>query len=333
MATGPEQPLTVLGATVDEDRLDRLRALSQAAQDFVQASKAANTLRGYRSDWRDFSGWCSAQQLPALPAEPMTVALYLADLAGSGAAAATIQRRVSSISQVHQAAGHRPSPTSDYLVRQVMRGIRRTLGVAPQNQKTPLSAEELRRLVEACSAQTLAGRRDRALLLIGDLGAFRRSELVALDVEDVEETNAGLRILLRRSKTDQEAEGLEKGIPKKADPATCPLQALRAWQEAAGIEEGPLWRGVNRHDQVQPGRLSDRAVALIVKRACQRVGLDPDRYAGHSLRSGFATAAAEGGAPERAIMRQGGWSSQTMVRRYIRMANLFKENAAEYVNL
>jgi site-specific recombinase XerD len=320
------------GAAAGRDRLSRLRTLTLAAEEFVQASKAGNTVRGYRSDWSDFTDWCSAQRLPALPAEPMTVALYLADLAGSGAAASTIQRRVSSISQAHQAAGHRTSPTSDFLVRQVMRGIRRTLGVAPRNQKAPISAAELRRLVTTCPAETLAGRRDRALLLVGDLGAFRRSELVALDAEDVAETDAGLRILLRRSKTDQEAGGLEKGIPRKADPQVCPVRALRVWREAAGIHEGPLWRAVNRHDRVQPGRLSDRAVALIVKRACQRAGLDPDRYAGHSLRSGFATAAAEAGAPERAIMRQGGWTSEAMVRRYIRMADLFKENAAGYVN-
>ena len=316
----------------DEDRLGRLRTLTLAAQELVGARKAANTVRAYRSDWSDFAGWCAAQRLAPLPAEPMTVALYLADLAGSGAAAATIQRRVSSISQAHQAAGHRPSPTADFLVRQVMRGIRRTLGTAPRNQKTPLSAAELRRLVATCPDGTLAGRRDRALLLVGDLGAFRRSELVALDAEDVAETDAGLRVLVRRSKTDQEAEGREKGIPRKADPEVCPARALRAWREAAGIEDGPLWRAVNRHDQVRPGRLSDRAVALVVKRACARAGLDPDRYAGHSLRAGFATAAAEAGAPERAIMRQGGWTSEAMVRRYIRMADLFRENAADYVN-
>lgn len=332
MTTDAEGPLAALGATADRDRLARLRSLTLAAQELLQASKAANTVRGYRSDWNDFTAWCSAQRLAPLPAEPATVALYLADLTGSGAATSTIQRRISSISQAHQAAGHRPSPTSDVRVRQVMRGIRRTLGTAPRNQKAPLSAAELRKLVATCPPETLAGRRDRALLLIGDLGAFRRSELVALDAEDVAETDAGLRIRLRRSKTDQEAAGTEKGIPRKADPEVCPARALRAWREAAGIEDGPLWRAVNRHDQIQPGRLTDRAVALVVKRASRRAGLDPDRYAGHSLRSGFATAAAEAGAPERAIMRQGGWTSEAMVRRYIRMGDLFRENAAAYVD-
>ncbi|HEY4027483.1 MAG TPA: site-specific integrase [Candidatus Dormibacteraeota bacterium] len=313
--------------------LARLTALGQAAQDFVEASKAPNTLRAYRSDWRHFVAWCSSHGLAPLPAGSDTVALYLAAMAHGGAGAVTIQRRLSSISQAHQAAGHVPSPTQDFLVRQVMRGIRRTLGVAPKHQKMPLAAAELRRLVETTPGGTLAGLRDRALLLVGHLGAFRRSELVALDVEDVEETSGGLRLRVRRSKTDQEGEGLHKGIPRRRDRTICPVLALGAWLDAADIATGPVFRAVNRHDQVAVVRLSDRAVALVVKRSCERAGLDPAQYAGHSLRSGFATAAAEGGAPERAIMRQGGWTSETMVRRYIRMAQLFQENAAEYVDL
>jgi integrase len=313
--------------------LERLTALGEAARDLARASRAPNTLRAYRSDWRDFTGWCSDHALEALPARPETVALYLAGMAGGGAHAVTIQRRLSSISQAHQAAGHVPSPTQDFAVRQVMRGIRRTLGVAPTGQRTPLTAGELRRLVQATPEGTLAGLRDRALLLVGHLGAFRRSELVALDLEDVDETADGLGLRVRRSKTDQEGEGLRKGIPRRRDPAICPVAALRAWLDAAEIASGPVFRAVNRHDQPGQGRLSDRAVALVVKRACGRAGLDPARYAGHSLRAGFATAAAEGGAPERAIMRQGGWTSEAMVRRYIRMANLFQENAAGYVDL
>jgi integrase len=313
--------------------LDRLTALGEIARDLARASRAPNTLRAYRADWRHFTGWASANGLESLPARPETVAIYLAGLAGGAAGAVTIQRRLSSISQAHQAAGHAPSPTQDFLVRQVMRGIRRTLGVAPRHQKSPLTAAELRRLVETTPGDTLAGLRDRALLLVGHLGAFRRSELVALDVEDVEETPGGLRLLVRRSKTDQEGEGLRKGIPRRRDETTCATLALRAWLDTAAIAAGPVFRAVNRHDQVAAARLSDRAVALIVKRACGRAGLDPAAYAGHSLRSGFATAAAEGGAPERAIMRQGGWTSEAMVRRYIRMAQVFQENAAEYVDL
>jgi len=156
---------------------------------------------------------------------------------------------------------------------------------------------------------------------------------VALDVADVQKSTDGLRITVRQSKTDQEGAGREVGIPHGQHPETCPVRALRAWREAAGISEGPIFRGVNRHDQLQGGRLTDRAVALIVKRAAERAGLDPSSYAGHSLRAGLATAAAAGGAPERAIMRQTGHRSVVMVRRYIRSGSLFQENAAAYVGL
>lgn len=341
-AAGPDAALEEAPAAGAITRAARLAALSEAAQQLVEAAKAPNTLRAYRSDWRHFTEWCAGQGLDALPAEPATVALYVADLAGSGALASTIQRRLSSISQAHQAHGTGqpsrtdgplPSPTSDYRVRQVMRGVRRTLGVAPRNQKDPLDAGGLRRLVETCPADTMAGRRDRALLLVGHLGAFRRSELVALDVDDLEWRRDGLRIHVRRSKTDQEAEGLVKAVPRGRDATICAVRALEGWIAAAEIASGPLWHGVDRHDNVRPGRLTDRAVALVVKRACLRAGLDPDRHAGHSLRSGFATAAAEGGAPERAIMRQGGWTSEAMVRRYIRMADLFRDNAATFIDL
>jgi len=213
-----------------------------------------------------------------------------------------------------------------------MQGIRRTLGTAP-SQKTPVVTAELRRLLVTCPDDTLAGLRDRALLIVGFAGGFRRSELVALDVADLQESSDGVRITVRQSKTDQEGAGREVGIPHGQHPETCPVRALRAWREAAGISEGAVFRGVNRHDQMQVGRLTDRAVALIVKRAAERAGLDPSTYAGHSLRAGLATAAAAGGAPERSIMRQTGHKSVVMVRQYIRSGSLFQENAAAYVGL
>ena len=177
----------------------------------------------------------------------------------------------------------------------------------------------------------LLGLRDRALLLIGFAGAFRRSELVSLDVEDVEECAEGLRVTLRRSKTDQEGAGEVKGIPYGRKLETCPVRALRAWLEAAGITAGPIFRSVNRHGQVQPGRLSDKAVALVVKRAAEAAGFDATRYAGHSLRTGLTTSAAAAGVQERDIMRQTGHRSVNMVRRYIREGELFRSNAAAQV--
>jgi len=267
-----------------------------------------------------------------LPATPQTISLYISALADLGAKPSTIQRRLSAISQAHQLAGHTPSPTSDWLVRTTMQGIRRTLGTAP-TQKTPVVTAKLRRLLATCPDDTLAGLRDRALLIAGFAGGFRRSELLALDVADLQESSDGLRITVRQSKTDQEGAGREVGIPHGQHPETCPVRTLRAWRAAAGITEGAVFRGVNRHDQVQVGRLTDRAVALIVKRAADRAGLDSSSYAGHSLRSGLATAAAAGGAPERSIMRQTGHESVVMVRRYIRSGSLFQENAAAYVGL
>jgi integrase len=180
---------------------------------------------------------------------------------------------------------------------------------------------------------SLAGLRDRALLLLGFAGGFRRSELVALDVSDLDETEDGLRLRIRRSRGDQEAAGREVGIPRGQHPETCPVRAVRDWRQAAGILESALFRPVNRYDQLQPQRLSDKGVARIVKRAAERAGMDAAAYAGHSLRAGLAAAAAAGGAPERAIMKQTGHTSLVVVRRYIRAGSLFQENAAASLGL
>lgn len=306
--------------------------LEAAARAYARASKAPSTIRAYRADLGDFTMWCAGHQLSPIPSEPKTVALYITALAGAGAKASTIQRRLSAISQAHQLSGHTPSPTADPLVRMTMAGIRRTLGMAPE-QKVAVITPELRCLLAVTPEGTLAGRRDRAILLLGFAGGFRRSELVALDIEDLTETEDGLRVQIRHSKTDQEGEGREVGIPRGQHPETCPVKAVRAWREIATITAGPLLCPINRHDQIREGRLTAQSVALIVKRAAQRAGLDPERYAGHSLRAGLATAAAAGGASERSIMRQTGHKSVLMVRRYIRRGSLFQENAAAYVGL
>jgi site-specific recombinase XerD len=321
-----------LAAAASAGELARGRSLEERAGEYARASKAENTLRAYRSDLRNFEQWCTDHRRRSLPATPDTLTLYLTALAEAGARASTIQRRVSAISQAHQLAGHLPPPTHDWTVRATLRGIRRTLGTAPE-QKAPIVTAELRSLLAATPTDTLAGRRDRALLVLGFAGGLRRSELVSLDAEDATETEDGLRITLKRSKTDQEGEGRELGLPRGQHAPTCPVRALRAWRSAAGIDSGPLFRPVSRHDQVQAGRLTPQSVALVVKRACRRAGRDPAPFAGHSLRSGLATAAAAGGAPERAIMRQGGWRSEAMVRRYIRAGTLFEENAAAFCGL
>jgi site-specific recombinase XerD len=319
--------------STEVSRLDRqaeiaLAAAANAARGFIEQAKAPNTLRAYRADWRDFTGWCEARGLVPLPATPETVTLYLSDLAGH-CKVATLTRRLSAISQAHQMAGHE-APTSAAAVRTVMAGIRRTKGTAAAAKAATLTGD-IRAMVAALP-DGLLGIRDRALLLVGFAGGFRRSELVSLDQCDLEFTKDGLTVALRRSKTDQECQGRKVGIPYGSNPETCPIRALQAWLEAAAITGGPVFRGVNRHGRVQ-GRLSGYAVALVVKRYAAAGGLDPARYAGHSLRAGLATAAAIGGASERSIMNQTGHKSAAMVRRYIRDGNLFRENAAAKTGL
>jgi len=258
------------------------------------------------------------------------VALYLTALIGASRKTSTLQRRISAISQAHQAAGAE-NPTRAAEVKTVMAGIRRTHGTA-QEGKAPAVIDDIRLMVHQLPS-SLLGDRDRALLLVGFAGAFRRSELVSLDVSEVDLTRDGAIITLRRSKTDQEGQGRKVGIPYGSRPETCPVRALERWLEVSGITHGALYRPINRHGHLQPGRLSDKAVALVVKRYAEAAGLDPARYAGHSLRAGLATSAAAAGASERAIMAQTGHRSVNMVRRYIRDGSLFRENAAAAVGL
>jgi len=306
-------------------------AMTAVLRRYVETSKAPNTLGAYDSDLRHFQGWCHGHRASWLPATPETVAGYLASLADAGIKPSTIRRRLSTIAEVHSLS-RVASPTADELVRLAMAGIRRQHGSAPA-QKAALTTYEVKLLVASTPEVTAAGARDRALLLLGFAGGFRRSELVALDVEDVHEEPQGLRIRIRRSKTDQEGEGRDLGVPWGARLETCPVRAYRAWRAAGGISTGALFRPVDRHDVVGGSRLTDRAVARVIQRAARRAGLDPHRYAGHSLRAGLATAAAAAGAPERTIMAQTGHRSVTTLRGYIRRGTLFEENAAGYLGL
>lgn len=306
-----------------------LALLAGEARTYIESAKAPATLRGYASDWRGFAQWCADRGLQALPAAPETVALYLTDLAGQRAVA-TLQRHLTSISQAHQHQGHE-TPTTAPVVRQTWKGIRRTFGTASIG-KAPARTAEIRAMVATLDERTISIR-DRALLLLGFAGAFRRSELVALNVEDLADTVDGLVVTIRRSKTDQEGEGEQIGIPYGSDPATCPVRAYRAWVELAGISSGAIFRPVDRHGRIGEQRLSGRAVAEVVKRCAERAGLDPDQYGGHSLRAGLITAAAEAGVAERDIMRQSRHKSVPVMRRYIRGATVWQANAAAAVGL
>jgi site-specific recombinase XerD len=299
------------------------------AREFARQSKAENTLRGYTSDWRDFCAWCESHGLCAMPASPDAVAAYIAECAGR-LKVGSIQRRLNAIAEAHKAIGV-DSPTHSAMVRNTMKGIRRTMGTA-QSQKTAALTDDIRAFVDHTNTG-LIDLRDRALVLLGFSGAFRRSELVGLDVEDCAFSKDGLTVTLRRSKTDQQGAGRKIGIPYGSNPETCPVRTMQAWIEGARILSGPLFRSINRHGQVRPGRLSGIDVARVVKKLAQRAGLEAAKYAGHSLRAGHATSAAIAGASERSIMNQTGHRSVQMVRRYIRDGSLFRENSAGKLGL
>jgi site-specific recombinase XerD len=306
-----------------------LADLADRVNDFISQSKAVNTVRAYRADWADFESWCQSHGQISLPAASETVALYLTDLATTHKPA-TLTRRMSAISQAHQIVGFE-SPTGSAKVRLVMAGIRRARGTA-QAAKAPVLVDDLKRMVRQLP-DGLLGVRDRALLLIGFCGAFRRSELVALEVTDAAFTRDGLVLTIRRSKTDQEGEGRKIGIPYASHAETCPIRSLQDWLEKSGITEGPIFRPIDRHGRMASIRLSPAAVGEIVKKYASAVGRNASDFAGHSLRSGLATSAAIAGASERSIMNQTGHRSVNMVRRYIRDGSLFRENAVAVVGL
>lgn len=316
---------------------DQIRVIAPAmgqwitrAEKYVRNARAASTIRAYQSDWRGFREFCGWEEVNPLPAAPKTVAGYLVSLADAGRKPATIRRKLSAISQAHRAAGY-SSPADTEEVGLIWSGIRRSLGAA-QERKEPLGTEELRRIMEALP-DSRGGLRDRALLLIGFTGAFRRSELAGLDVEDLRFGREGATVSLRKSKTDQEGEGFKKWLPFGSHPDTCPIRAVEDWVEVAGITVGPLFRPVDRHGNVGEGRLTGHSVARIIKRAVAGIGKDPADYGGHSLRAGFATQSAANGASERAIMKQTGHRSVAVLRRYIREGAVHRGNAAADLGL
>ena len=305
-----------------------LAPLIEAARDYMAQANAPNTSRAYAADWRTFAGWCESQGLDPMPPSPQVIALYLAAHAGV-LKVSTLQRRLSGIVHAARHAGH-DVDTRHPALRDLWRGIKRTHGSAPNRKAPALTPDVLAML--AALPEGLQGTRDRALILTGFAGAFRRSELVALELRDVAFGPDGVTVTLRRSKTDQEGEGHKVGLPFGSHGRSCPVLALRGWIEAADITDGRLFRSVNRHGQ-PGGSLSPYAVALIVKRAAERVGLDPATFAGHSLRAGFATSAARADVSERGIMEQGRWRSLTVARGYIREGSLFRDNAAAKIGL
>jgi len=303
--------------------------MASIVQAYQRASKAGSTVKAYRSDARVFEAWCAGYGFRSLPASPVAVSGFLTHEAEAGRAASTIGRRCAAISYAHKLAGL-PDPTDNEDVRATMRGVRRTVGVAP-TQKAAATADVLTAMLMHVP-NTLAGKRDKALLALGFAGAFRRSELVALDVADLREDRDGLRVMVRRSKTDQEGQGFEKAIPHGR--FIRPVALVRDWLDAAGITEGPVFRPVSRSGRVRavanlatPPRLTTQAVADIMKRYVAAAGLDASTFGAHSLRAGYITTAAERGADLARIMDQSGHRDPRTVVGYIRRANAFKDHS------
>jgi integrase len=305
--------------------------LESRLQGFRGMALAPNTLRGYESDWKDFEVWCHGKGRESLPAETATVSLYFADRS-QHLTTASLTRRIAAISKRHGQAGY-ISPTKQPEFREVMAGIRKSKKDRPQTAKAALLNSDLIEILSAIEANDdldrLQAARDRALLIIGFAGALRRSELVNLDVEDIVKTREGIILTLRWSKTDQEGQGTEIAIPKGRKPATCPVTILNAWLTRAKIKQGPVFRKVRQNGVVENRCLSDRSVALILKRCVGHAGFAPEEFSGHSLRAGFATSAAAAGANERDIMQHTRHKSEQMVRRYIRKGSLFKGNLVD----
>lgn len=307
------------------DRGDAARTIDclDRAREFVEASQSAATRRAYASDWRDFEGYCHERCLDALPATPQTLALYLTDLAGR-AKLATIKRRLAAISQRHKERGL-ASPTAHEMVRRVVRGIGRTIG-ASQRKKSAVTLDYLRAMLLEIRGDDLKAKRDRAIILLGFGAALRRSELVALTVEDLTFCREGLRIAIRRSKTDQDGAGEEIAVPSVANKSLCAVRATRRWLEASGISEGAVFRTFSLQRQISDSPLDGQDVANLVQKLARNARLDGD-FGAHSLRAGFVTVAAQAKVSLDSIARTTRHKSLSVLMGYVRPAQAFDDVA------
>ena len=298
-----------------------IKFLEEETLNNLRNSKSKNTLRAYKADYNDFALFCSKNNLQSMPTKPQIMALYLTHLSKS-LKYSTLKRRLASISILHKMKGHYIDTKHPIIMENLM-GIKRTIG-SHQKGKKPLLINDLKSLIEAIhqsKEKDIRKIRDKALVLIGFSGGFRRSELVNIEYEDIEFVLEGVKIFVKRSKTDQSGEGMIKAIPYFDNENFCPVKALKKWIEIIDLRNDKIFN------------ISDKNVALIIKKYANYAGLDSHRYAGHSLRSGFATSTAESGAEERNIMAMTGHKSTEMVRRYIKEANLFKNNALTKIKL
>ena len=305
-----------------------LKALQEETLLNLKSSKAINTVRAYKSDFKDFGLFCVQNGFKTLPSDPKIVSLYLTHLSTRDIKLSTIKRRLVSIGIIHKMKGHYLDTKHPIIIENLM-GIKRRKGIV-QIGKKPILINDLKKIIDVINQQNIEDikkLRDKSIILIGFAGGFRRNEIVSLDVDDLDFVFEGVKIIVRRSKTDQFGEGLTKGLPYFENKIYCPVTTLKRWLNVSKIKKGPLFRRFSKGSKLTNNRLTDQTVALIIKHYLNCTDINSSNYSGHSLRSGFATSAAEGGAEERSIMAMTGHKSTEMVRRYIKEANLFKNNA------
>ena len=316
------------------DVITDIKALQEETLLNLQSSKADNTLRAYKSDFNDFGIFCAQNGLKSLPSEPKIVSLYLTYLSTKDVKMSTLKRRLVSIGVIHKLKGYYLDTKHPAIIENIM-GIKRRKG-SIQKSKKPILISNLRNIINVIDKQKkeeIKKLRDRSIILIGFSGGFRRNEIVSLDYDDLDFVTEGLKINLRRSKTDQFGEGFTKALPYFDTSQYCPVVSLKNFLDLSKINSGPVFRRFNKGSKLSENRLTDQSVALLIKEYLKLAGIDSKNYSGHSLRSGFATSAAESGVEERSIMAMTGHKSTEMVRRYIKEANLFKNNALNKIKL
>ena len=309
------------------DLVTDFKKLHEETLENLKSSKANNTLRAYKSDFKDFGVFCAKHGFNSMPTEPKVVSLYLTHLSANSKIS-TLRRRLVSIGVVHKLKGHYLDTKHPVIIENLM-GIKRKKG-SIQIGKKPILINHLKQIINVIDEQKIEKikkLRNRALILVGFGGGFRRTELISIDCEDIDFVEEGVKITLRRSKTDQFGEGLVKGLPYFKNEKYCPVSSLKDWINLSKIKKGPIFRRFAKGSILTNHRLSDQSVVLIIKDCLKLAGIENQNFSGHSLRSGFATVAAESGADERSIMAMTGHKSTEMVRRYIKDANLFKNNA------
>ena len=311
-----------------------IKALQEETLLNLQNSKAINTIRAYKSDFNDFSLFCSKNGFKSLPSNPNIVSLYLTHLSTKNAKMSTLKRRLVSIGVIHKLKGYYLDTKHPSIIENIM-GIKRRKG-SNQKSKKPIlisSLKEIINVIDNQNKQEIKKCRDRTIILIGFSGGFRRNEIVSLDYDDLDFVPEGLKINIRRSKTDQFGEGSVKALPYFDSSQYCPVISLQKWIEISKINSGPLFRRFTKGSNLSENRLTDQTVALLIKEYLMLAGIDSKNYSGHSLRSGFATSAAESGADERSIMAMTGHKTTQMVRRYIKEVNIFKNNALNKIKI